>query len=135
MQRKRKKQLLIACVVIFAMLVGGTAWLASCTIAWARDLPNRFSIQIDDEFASAFGSAVIERLHAGLNDSNSTTQQETIRSLAECVAGDVSAIPWVRDDFSADLEKLSKSADADVADAASSLLTTLTPSADTVPPE
>lgn len=125
MHRERKRQLLVLCVGICAIMICGSAWIAGRVIAWACDLPNRITFEIDDDAADAFGNAVIEYLHLSLNDPNPKVQQTTIQSFADWIAQDRTMISWVRNEFSADLETASKSTNVDVAAAASSLLAAL----------
>ena len=115
----------VACLVICISLLIGTVRVAYSLVTWARELPNRIVIQADGDWGNAFGRAMIESLHLGLQDSNSETQLQVIQSLVDWIDQDKNSISWVKDEFSNDLLTASTSTDTIVAVAAAGLLTNL----------
>ena len=114
-----------ACLVICISTLVGTVRVAYGILTWARELPNRIVIQTDSDWGNAFGRAMIESLHLGLQDSNSETQLQVIQSLVDWIDQDKNSISWVKDEFSDDLLTASTSTDTNVAVAAVGLLTNL----------
>jgi len=99
------------------LLFAGTAWVAYCTVAWVRDLPDR--IHVDGE---AMGNAIAESIRSGLHATDPETQLQMIKSLADVATQDAKTLDWIRDEYADDLRTLSESANANIANNAAALL-------------
>ena len=126
------KQLLISALALSLIFFSIAAWAAIKVVAWARDLPNRIVIDLPDRIATdgdglgnAFASAVVQSYHDGLLNGNTETQCQIIRDFTSFVYNNAAAQEWIRTEYYVDLQQLSSSPNADVADLATALLTSI----------
>lgn len=103
------------------LLVGGTAWIATRTVAWVRELPNR--IHVGEE---SLGDAFAESIRSGLHSSDPEIQLKTIQALAEVATQDAETRGWIRAEYTNDLNSLAASSNTDVASNAATLLSLAT---------
>ena len=110
---------LVAVVIVLAVvkLIAETARVTDRTIAWARDLPNRFEYA-HEEFVQAATESIREGLHA----SDTETQLQSIKSLADVASQNQESLVWVCDEYMDDLRELNASQDVGVATNAAALL-------------
>lgn len=132
----RTKQILIVAfaIIFFGCSIAG--WTAIKIVAWALDLPNRIVVDIDgDNFANAFGAAVIESYHQALHSGDSASQLQVIRDqFAPAIAKNPDYAIWIRDEYHSDIRALVDSCDPQVSSAASDLLSLLESDAESLRP-
>ena len=125
--KNRTKHILIVAFAIFFIGCSVAGWTAIKIVAWALDLPNRIVVDIDgDDFANAFGAAVIESYHQALRSGDSASQLLVIRDqFAPAIAKNPDYAIWIRDEYQSDIRELVDSSDPQVSTAASDLLSIL----------
>ena len=125
--KNRTKHILIVAFAIFCIGCSIAGWTAIKIVTWALDLPNRIVVDIDgDNFANAFGAAVIESYHQALHSGDSASQLLVIRDqFAPAIAKNPDYAIWIRDEYQSDIRELVDSSDPQVSTAASDLLSIL----------
>ncbi len=123
----RTKRLLVGAIAVMFIGCGIAGWTAIKFVAWARDLPNRFVVDIDgDAVATAFGAAVVESYHGALRDGDSALKLQVINDqFALAIAENPEATTWIRGEYGSDILLLVDSNDPAVSSAASDLLSLL----------
>jgi hypothetical protein len=121
MKTKAKSIIVAASIIVcFAMVV--VAWATVRVVTWVSDLPNRISIQIDDEAAGQTVTwLVTESARESLTQPDPKQQLECLRALADGIDTTPDAIPWIQAEFADELATLQQSPDSDVAKLAEKL--------------
>ncbi len=118
MNHKQRKTLVIVVLVVAVLFSAGSFWIVHRVAAWAWDLPNRISgdIQIDGETIAEFWC---ESVRVELQSGDKAKQLETIQFLCDLVAETPELAPMMRKEFVPQLKKLCDDPEAEVRDAAS----------------
>ena len=117
MNHKKRTKLGIFVLITIVLFAAGSLWVVHRVAAWAWDLPNRISgdIQIDSEAIAEFWC---ESVLAGLQSDKKEKQLETIQFLCDQVAETPELVPLMRKEFVPQLKELCADSDAEVRDAA-----------------
>ncbi len=124
--RTRFVVLFVAAAFCLALIVAASG--AITVFAWASDLPNRISVQIDDEVAGeAVTRFVTESARASLTAPDPKQQLECLQAMADGMETNPESIPWIQTEFAVELAALQASPDAKVATLASEVVSVALP--------
>lgn len=129
----RTKRLVVAAICLMLLGCIAAGWATFTVFAWARELPSRIRVNIDEEaFATAVGAAMVESYHHVLRDGDAASQVDVLRKqLIPHAKADADAAVWIRDEYGDDIRGLVSSSDPVVSAAATELLEVLNAEAGT----
>ena len=116
--KTRTRYIFSAGIVLGLIVFGAGAWGVVRIVAWAKDLPNRIVIDLDE---IPIESIVAEGTRAALMSEDQSQQLQCLEYLAEGSRSTPEVIPWIQSEFAAELTILCDSPDGRVATLARTL--------------
>ena len=124
----KSRQLSVVCLgaslAILAVGVSLAGWTVFTVVAWARSIPYRIVVDIDeDAIANCVGKTIVESYHLALRNGSAVEQLQVIEhQFLVAVAQDPANAKWVFDEYFEDLTQLVKSSNTRVSAATINLL-------------